>query len=85
MSKEQQAHGVLAWAFRDSTTGKASSTKIVHVLIALGAVIVFVIWAVQGVLAPEHVLWLLGIETANNVGVRRVKAHAAKAPRDDGV
>lgn len=67
------------WIFKDSTTGKVSSTKIIQVVIALGVVALCIIWAVQGQLTfeagREFVLWLFGIQTTNNLGSRGIKAY----------
>lgn len=79
MNKEQKAGGVLAWAFRDSTTGKASSTKIISVLFALLVVALCLIWAIQGDLTfdkAQDFLWkMFATERAGNIGIRGVKAY----------
>jgi hypothetical protein len=69
----------LEWLWKDSTTGKSSSTKIIQVLIVLGIVALCVVWAIQGDLTfdkgKDFVMWIFGIQTAGNVGTRGVKAY----------
>lgn len=69
----------LDWLWKDSTTGKSSSTKIIQVLMCLGVIGLCVYWAIDGQLTfekgKEFVLWLFGMQTAGNAATRGVKAY----------
>jgi hypothetical protein len=66
------------WMWKDSATGKTSSTKITQVVVVFGVVILCIIWAIQGDLTfakgKDFVMWMFGIQTTNNLGSRGIKA-----------
>lgn len=66
---------MLGSLFKDSTTGKTSSTKIMQTIMLVGVIIVCVIWAINGTLTPDTVTTLFMTERGANILTRGVKAY----------
>ncbi len=75
------------WIWKDSDTGKTSSTKVIQCAVVFGLIALILFWAWDGQLtfeaAKDWVLWLYGVEKGGNVGVRAVKAYGRKDNPDD--